>query len=279
VGIAFLVLFFLIRKIRASTLIAVFKTIQWEYFIPSVLLLIPNILVQALKWHYLLKLSRPSISCYRAFASLLAGYPLGFATPGRLGEIGRALLVKEIHKNTTLRLVILDKISNALVTILFGLVGLGWLTQEYLLLNLQPLVKLSLFLLMGSLILLFVFPTILRKIAGRTKMFSFGRKQFSLVLLGAIGFYAVFLTQFLLLILSFGAANPISAAGAAADVFLFKTILPISIADLGIREGASIFFLKTIGVSAASAFNASLLLFLINLGLPTLVGLWFLLKK
>ena len=59
-----------------------------------------------------------------------------------------------------------------------------------------------------------------------------------------------------------------------------KTIIPpVSFGELGIREGASVYFLKQVGVSAAAGFNAAIFLFIINVLLPALTGLIFLLKR
>jgi len=59
-----------------------------------------------------------------------------------------------------------------------------------------------------------------------------------------------------------------------------KTIIPpVSLGELGIREGASIFFITALGESASVGFNASIFLFFINVLIPSLIGLILLLKK
>ena len=59
-----------------------------------------------------------------------------------------------------------------------------------------------------------------------------------------------------------------------------KTIIPpISLGELGIREGASVYFLTQFGETASAAFNASIFLFIINLLIPAVVGLVLLLKR
>ena len=60
---------------------------------------------------------------------------------------------------------------------------------------------------------------------------------------------------------------------AVASAFLAKTLLPVSFGDLGVRESAAIYFFAQFGISRAAAFNASFLLFLINLLIPSLAGL------
>ncbi|MFQ5822615.1 MAG: lysylphosphatidylglycerol synthase transmembrane domain-containing protein [bacterium] len=276
VGFALLALYFLIKSIQAATLLEVLKTAKWNYLALAIFLVIPNIGIQVFKWHYLLKLANPATSFSNSFKSLLVGYPLGIFTPGRLGEIGRAFFVQEIHQIKTLKLVIIDKITNLFITFLFGLVGILFLTQNHYRLILQT----ALLIYTGTLLCPILFPSINKLIFRRfTEINIFGRKEYIILLCFSTLFYSIFLGQFLNLILSFQVVNPITASGAAASVFLVKTILPISIGDLGIREGASVFIFDKIGLAAAQAFNASILLFLINIGIPTLIGLWILLKK
>ena len=63
-------------------------------------------------------------------------------------------------------------------------------------------------------------------------------------------------------------------------VMFAKTIIPaISFGDLGIREGASVYFIKQVGEAAAAGFNASIFLFLINILFPALTGLILLIKR
>jgi uncharacterized membrane protein YbhN (UPF0104 family) len=67
----------------------------------------------------------------------------------------------------------------------------------------------------------------------------------------------------------------------AGNLIIFvKTAIPhISLGELGIREGASVFFLTSFGELPSVAFNASIFLFFINIMLPALVGLLLLIRK
>jgi hypothetical protein len=50
-------------------------------------------------------------------------------------------------------------------------------------------------------------------------------------------------------------------------------LLPISFMDLGVREAASVVVFGSVGVAAATAVQASLMLFGLNVLLPGLAGL------
>ena len=57
------------------------------------------------------------------------------------------------------------------------------------------------------------------------------------------------------------------------------TVLPISLAGIGIREGAFVFFFAQAGVAQAQALSLSLLLFAQTLALALLGGVWYLLAR
>jgi len=63
-------------------------------------------------------------------------------------------------------------------------------------------------------------------------------------------------------------------------VMFVKTIIPpVSMGELGIREGASVYFLTQMGEAASVGFNASIMLFIINLLIPALIGAVMFLRK
>ena len=62
-------------------------------------------------------------------------------------------------------------------------------------------------------------------------------------------------------------------------MFVKTVIPPVSLGELGIREGASVYFLTTMGETSSVAFNASIFLFIINLLIPSLIGLVLLMKR
>jgi uncharacterized membrane protein YbhN (UPF0104 family) len=89
------------------------------------------------------------------------------------------------------------------------------------------------------------------------------------------GFYIVIFLQMFLLLNAFSPVQPGDAfLGFAAMMFL-KSLVPISLGDLGIREAGSVYFYALRGIASATALNAALLLFAINILLPSLIGLLF----
>ena len=72
-----------------------------------------------------------------------------------------------------------------------------------------------------------------------------------------------YISQFYLLLQAFADLSYWKAFHAISSAMLVKTLLPISIGDLGVRESAAIYFLGQFHVKPVVSFNASLLLFLI----------------
>jgi uncharacterized membrane protein YbhN (UPF0104 family) len=94
-------------------------------------------------------------------------------------------------------------------------------------------------------------------------------------------FYLCFLVQYALLVAAFSNHYKFLDYLWAGNLMMFaKTIIPpVSLGELGIREGTSIFFITQLGESASTGFNASIFLFFINVLIPSLIGLTLLLKK
>ncbi len=94
-------------------------------------------------------------------------------------------------------------------------------------------------------------------------------------------FYICFLLQYALLVSAFSNHNNFVDYFWAGNLIMFaKTIIPpVSLGELGIREGASVFFIKQFSETASTGFNASIFLFFINVLIPALIGMILLLKK
>lgn len=101
-----------------------------------------------------------------------------------------------------------------------------------------------------------------------------------MVFLSAL-FYACFIFQFAILASAFtNHYHFLNYIWAGNLVMFTKSIIPaISFGELGIREGASVYFMKQVGETAAAGFNTSIFLFLINVLLPALVGLILIIKR
>ena len=262
----------------------------------SLLLMPVNLLLQTLKWQSLAGIVKPEISFRESLYTLLKSMTVGFVTPGRIGEYSRAVFVKDADWKTTLGVVILDKFYNLALIFGIGLFSLVLFTQHRFLPRwafVPGLIIAIMFVLF--LILLMNFPIYFQyplkhwqKNLPSTNFFhklvsgiiclqtTVAQKVFWLALFS----YVTFCSQLLLLLNAFQPVSAKIAVKTIPAVFFVKALLPISIGDLGVREGAAIFLLKHYQIANSHAFNASFLLFFINLIIPSLMGwLLFLLEK
>jgi uncharacterized membrane protein YbhN (UPF0104 family) len=81
-----------------------------------------------------------------------------------------------------------------------------------------------------------------------------------------------------LLLNAFENVGPVEAFLGFAAMMFTKSLIPISLGDLGIREASSVYFYSFCGVAESTSLSAALLLFAFNILLPSLAGLLFIPK-
>ncbi len=289
-----LVLVVIGRSVSWRSVLELAEKAQPVYIGVAVLLLIPNLWLQHVKWKKLLRASWPETSGADAAASLLAGFALGLVTPGRYGEIGRGLFLPQLDKVQTAFLAALDKAVNLAVILLVGLLGWGWLlavqqamTATWALLALAAGLGAALLAAcLAPALLVSVANRIrsrrLRTLSGRFNAMLWVRStlRFRLgVLALSAAFYATFVIQFTLLVAAFAGGISASYPAAATAALLVKTLVPISFGDVGVREGSAVLVFARLGVVPAAAFDAAMLLFAVNVALPAVAGASLLLLR
>ena len=106
------------------------------------------------------------------------------------------------------------------------------------------------------------------------------RGRVAQALLLSLGRYLVFTSQFVLFVKAFAPnAAPFAAYLGVGLVFFAKFLIPsVTLLDIGIREGAAVFFYGQLGIAEAAALNAAFFIFCTNLLLPAAAGLPFVLN-
>ncbi|MEM6328254.1 MAG: lysylphosphatidylglycerol synthase transmembrane domain-containing protein [Bacteroidota bacterium] len=249
--------------------------------------------LEVYRWWRLVRRVSPDVRYRDALVAVLGGYPLGLLTPGRVGEyVGRAALLTEVPAGHAAALTFADKMATLAAVLVGGLVALGhYLGTVVEPSPLWPSVVFATTLATGVLLLAILFPSGARAALGTVLPFAPVRRavasfdaipQHEAALLLALSFvrYLVFSGQFVLMVLALApGTSPFAAAAGVALVYFAKSAVhSITLGDLGIREGAAVFFLGAYGVPEAAALEASLGVFAINLLLPALVGVPLLLR-
>ncbi|MGE5364635.1 MAG: lysylphosphatidylglycerol synthase transmembrane domain-containing protein [Bacteroidota bacterium] len=262
----------------------------------SLLLLIPNIYLQYMKWEILCTSVLKEKHKKSILLSLLYGFSAGSVTPMRLGEyVGRRMALKNSDMINVTAATMADKIFLMIVTYLFGLLSCILFMYFYTGIGIYIFFLLTALtvLVLGIMGLLIMYPgRVFYPVLGFLKRISFLRKYIDggysdvidvvkginkmlRIRLSAISLllYICMMLQYCFLVAAFSHQwLPFDYILAGNLVVFSKTLLPFSFGDLGIRESASVFFLTHMGVSAAVAFNASIFLFLINVFLPSVAG-------
>ncbi|MFN3822098.1 MAG: lysylphosphatidylglycerol synthase transmembrane domain-containing protein, partial [bacterium] len=255
-----------------------------------------NLYFQAAKWGYLVRLTSPGERAIRIWGSLLGGFSLGIATPGRIGEYGRAVLLPGTPPLKLVGLTVIDKFYNLGCTLAFGLPALFLLPQVRKVFGEGYLFYATLlFLLLIDLLLLYcaldprpvkslliAAQLLLPKGDRMAQLFGgldrFFAPQARVTLLWTLAHYGVYLLQYHLLINGMSQLPFYRSAQGAAALLLTKSALPITIGGLGVDQIVAVQFFGQMGVASEEAFNASLLLFGINVVIPALIGLIFLVR-
>lgn len=259
------------------------------YLIIGSSLVFVNIGLQFIRWRYLVRLVRASMSNKDIIFSLFIGYSTGFFTPGQVGEHGgRMISLPPMQAIQVLAISLIDKIYILAITVIAGLIGAWFYCVIYLPRYWSLWMTMVVIAVVLSFLMVVLYPDMLKKIlrvvlhkvrkyrAVSAFLFVkdvFHRRQARVLLVLTIIFYFVVILQYHFFVRAFEPVSlDVSALCTSNIMFIKAVILPISLGDLGIRESTAIFFFSRAGISAASAFNASLCVFFVNIFIPSVTG-------
>ena len=258
-----------------------------------------NIFLQYYKWKLTVNAILLENQKSKIWLSLFYGFSAGIFTPARIGEyFGRAITFKNHSLLKVTLATLLDKFFLLIIVAFFGsITGILFIHYYY---HVTFYLTIGLFTLLFASFYFFIWlifnnrfweSIIFTKLKDSIKLHwlfekievlrkldkNYATKMFVVSFL----FYLCFLLQYAILVAAFSNHNQYLNYFWAGNLMMFaKTIFPpVSIGELGIREGASVFFVTQFRESASTGFNASISLFIINLLIPSLVGLILLLKK
>jgi len=292
-------IWYLIYKLDYNELIISLEKANY-YLICLALGLMPlNLNLQYRRWkltsNLLLNQSEKKI----IFLSFIYGITAGAFTPARVGEyLGRAMVYKDKPILHSFGATFLDKFFLLIIVIFVGSIGsVIYISINY---NISNIIIIPLFIVLFIFLLFFIivlknprywFDNIVQRFKKYNRINSRIEKINSLnfnktkyaneMLVLSIFHFLTILLQFALFVAAFSFKyNFLGFIWAGSLVLFVNSVIPsISFGDLGVREGATVFFLLPFGISNVAAFNSSIFLFLINILLPAILGLFFLIKR
>jgi uncharacterized membrane protein YbhN (UPF0104 family) len=282
-----------------SEILAALRNANITLILITALLAFLNIYLQFLKWKITCGYILNEKNNKRILLSLFYGFSGGVFTPARIGEyFGRAAAFKDKSFIKVAVATFIDKIFPLMTVAAFGALASILFIHYYY--------HVSVYLTGALFILTFVLfyaayiismdprfwnsvlfnrisksPRIKKIFDNLSILKELDRFYTTQMVFISIAFYICFILQYALLTAAFsGHYNFIHYIWAGNLVMFATTIIPpVSLGDLGIREGASTFFLHIFGEVQSVGFNSSIFLFLINILIPSVIGLFLLLKK
>ncbi|MEO1049434.1 MAG: hypothetical protein AAFX87_02355 [Bacteroidota bacterium] len=257
------------------------------------ILLMPiNWLLEAIKWKILASKIQ-KIDLFQAYSGVLVGLSLSFITPHGIGDYaGRIWSLNATNRNRLLGSILVGRWLQMLATLLFGTLGVYYLFPGCIaLILIVSFIVLVIALCLKPKVFINALAGIFRSFS-RLRVYRWISYYFSIIkdytrlelltvgLLSVIR-YCIFAFQFFWILTLFEVALPadIKLAG-VSWIFLAKSILPSFnfLSDLGIREFAAIQFFEQYAADNVDVIASSLFLWLINILVPTLLGLIFVFK-
>jgi uncharacterized protein (TIRG00374 family) len=290
---------YLIYNVNLSEILAALRNANIALIAITILLAFVNIYLQFIKWKITCKYLLNETSNKKILLSLFYGFSGGVFTPARIGEyFGRAAAFKDKPVLKTAVATFVDKVFPLMAVVGFGsLASILFIHYYY---QVPAYITGSLFILLFVLFYAAFLITLnprfwnnilfnhLRKSNRANKILrnllvlkQLDKFYATKMLVISLLFYATFIIQYALLAAAFSGHNNLIHYVWAGNLIMFaKTIIPpVSLGELGIREGASIFFLQKFGELKSVGFNSSIFLFLINVLIPSVIGLFLLLKR
>jgi uncharacterized membrane protein YbhN (UPF0104 family) len=279
--------------LSAIVLSAVLSSIDWTDLyqawisvslpgvVAAILLLPLQIGLRIMRWRWLLRHAGSDATAREAVKTVLAGYAFAVVTPGEVGDVAFRMHRHDGEGRARIAgIVALEKVAHSLLSLVPGIPALVLLLsgeEDWALAALAAMLILTSALLFGH-------HAIERIKIGprwpRLGSVDDALTAFSAVsrpgVLGVAGYTAgilsVYVVQEYALVNAVASLGPVETWNAFWAGIGLRTLAPFFTMDLGIREASHVAFFGSYGVDAAAATAISLLMFFVNVLLPTLVG-------
>ena len=284
IGVAILAL--ILSRLNLKATLAALAGAQWGYLLLALAASPLLFGLKAQRWQKLLEMQGIAYRFRDAFLAFMAGVFLGLVTPGRMGEMGKALYLKEdvnVPLSEGLASVLVDRLFDLYSILLLGSAGLVWfrLLPPWALVVvlagtlgalLLPLALLSERLAASGMRLVSTLPIVRgrrSRLAEATARFQHGLRplltpRLVVPLLLTLAAYALYFGQAQLLAVSLDLDVDLPYLAVCLSIAGVITLLPISFAGLGTRDAILIALFLPLGVAPEEAVAFSMLFFLVS---------------
>lgn len=255
-----------------------------------------NWFLEAVKWKFLIK-KIEKVSILTALRAVFSGITVSVFTPNRVGEYGgRVFCLEKADRIQAVLITVLGSMAQLLTTIFFGSMGLLFLNNyipelEKLYHEMDfsyPLLFFMLLFLNILLLLLFHNISVISNLMDKFNWLSkykkykevftyYNAQELMMVFLLSIFRYAIFTTQFFILLKLFAVDISYFDAIVLNMVMLFAiSVIPtIAISEIGVRGSVALYLFSLVSANAIGILSATFLLWVINLLVPAIIGNFF----
>lgn len=255
-----------------------------------------NMAFETIKWQKSV-LPVESVPFRKAYTAIFTGVTAGMMFPNRTGDfLGRIFILEKGNRIKAAMLTFVGNIAQMLVTVSFGCIAWIFFKQEdnywYILIISLIIIVLGYLIYFNIHLLRHLQRLIPKKWRPRAEKYmeifsSYSKHDLVVILLLALAKYMVYSFQFVLLIWAFDVPlNYFEAMIPIMLTYLLMTVIPfITITEIAVRGAVCIgvfeIWLTMQGISSSftmMVFFASTMLWLYNLAIPAIIGLFFIRK-
>lgn len=267
---------------------------SYSDFILVFLLMFVNWSIDAIKWQYLIS-KIENVSFWLALKAVFLGITVSMFTPNRVGEFGgRIFCLKKADRIKAVLITIFGNINQLVATITFGLVALvvfsfqfslpflnDFFNQSLLLAILAALIVVSLFILLlnvSQFSTFFMRWKPFKKYEDYSRTFEvFSSKEILVIQLLSVFRYFIYSFQFYLLIRFVNIdISLIESLTMSSLTFFSMSVIPtIALTEIGVRGSVAVFFFGFLSQNVVGIMTAAFSLWLINLVIPAIIGVFF----
>jgi hypothetical protein len=304
IGIVIFSLYFLYNELVLKNNIINFdKNLFFKLIVENILsivivlfLMFLNWFLEALKWQYMI-LKIEKITIYTSLKAVFAGITVSSFTPNRVGEYGgRVFYLEKADRLKGVLITFIGSMSQLLITILFGSIAFIILSNllfdskiSFQLISKHKLLVFAILILfnffifylfynLSSVISFCNLNKYLKKFQHYVNTLTiYNSRELTNILLFSFSRYIVFSIQFLILLNVFEInLNLFDSISSIMLIFLFVSIIPtIVVAEIGVRGSVAIYIFSLFTMNSIGVFSSTLLLWIVNLVIPSLIGIYF----
>ncbi len=295
---------YIVNSVGVSVITEAFLKTNPLYFIVALSLTSVSSGIKAYKWKLGVDVQKPGFKFFEAWKAFIIGLFAAVITPGRLGEIIKAIYAadnRKIRTGKAFATVFIDRVIDTLLIFLLAIIGIYYMTAEFALGFSTPKTAIAVFIAFGIVVFLVLeegvtrnmLRPVFRKIIPKKHQailktnfeeFYEGvraiRKERLLLLkisaLTMLAWFFVFI-QYYLLSLAAGIDISYFYIAMIMPVSMLAELAPISISGIGTRDLVLIGMFGLLGIGAGSAVAFSLIVLLFNYCIAA-IGLFFWMK-